>query len=454
MVMGGSGRSTRFLVTLLLATLIVGSSTQLAQSLLPGVHFATVYEMSWSAVDSSTDDEIWVSIHYTDGSITNTQVTDTSGYESDPSIAIAPNGNIIVVWEIIPDSVYFAVLNRAGQIIKGPTVLSSVAEDSDPCVAVTPNGVVFVVWEYTPPDPDQVAYVTMDANGGNITPAKYISGVKGDIDDPTVAASTKNAEDNRVVIAWEDADGVEDHVAFTILDSSGTTLVSKRTITAAITEYQEEINAAILPNGNVVIVCEAGGPSTGEDVGYAIVDRSGALVVPVTFIDRPQDIDEPGVAVTPGGNIVIVWTEEVGAAAPVDDVMYTVLSSAGDTIKPVTKLTDSAKSEDEPDVIVDNNGKVVIIYEQELSPDDRVDFAILDSNGNKQGTDKLTDGTYDADLEGEDGSRQVATEAKFSRPVAGVVVPVNKLAVLAPYLALAGLVAVVSAIIVARRKKA
>ena len=40
-----------------------------------------------------------------------------------------------------------------------------------------------------------------------------------------------------------------------------------------------------------------------------------------------------------------------------------------------------------------------------------------------------------------------------SRPVAGYVMPTNKLSILAPYLALAGLVGVISAVVAARRRR-
>ena len=406
--------------------------------------------MAWSAVDQTTDPEIWVSIHYSSGTVTHIQVTDTLDYEGDPSIAMAPNGNIIVVWEVSDLSVYYAVLSEGGTIIKGPMALSH-GDNHDPCVAVTPNGVVFAVWE-SGPYPDDVAYVTMDVNGDNVIPVTRISGVKDGIDDPTVAASTQNGGDDRVVIAWEDYDPDKgaDQIAFTILDSGANTLVPKTKITD--TAYgNNDVNAAILPNGYAVIVWEAA-VSEDNDVGYAVIDTPGATVGPVRLISRPLDIDAPGVAATPSGNIVIVWDEAAGDGQP-DDIMFAILDGSGNVVKSPDKLTTSDKDEDEPDVAVDLAGNVVVIYEQELSPTDRLDFVILHMQA-IFGPEGLTDGTHDVDLEGDNGPRQVATKPHIPpRPVGGYVMPVSKLEVIAPYLALAGLVGALTSFVAVKKNR-
>ncbi|WP_455278947.1 hypothetical protein [[Eubacterium] cellulosolvens] len=443
-------RKFKITISLLLVILTLAISANSAQSQVPNILFAAVYERDRTG-DAGSDD-IWVNIHRTDGVVEEVQVTDTEfDDENDPSITMAPNGNIIVTWDVERNTVYYSVLDLAGNFVKNPTALSTGPDDRSACVAVTPNNVVFVVWEsYDGTSTDDVAYVTMDVNGNNVSTEKRITAVAQDITDPTVAASTKNNDDNRVVIVWEDYDGAEDQVAFTILDSNGNTLVAKKTITTT-TESNEEINAAILPNGNTVIVWEGDGTSPGDDVGYVIIGSSGGLVVPVTFLARPNDIDSPCVAATPEGNIMIAWDEE--GAGENDDIWYIVLNSNGDIVKPASQLTASDEDVDEPDVAVDQTGKTVIIYEQPLSPDDRIDFSILNSVGNKLGGGQLTDGIPDDTLDGDGGWRQVATRPGGQAAVGGVVAPVNKLEILTPYLALAGLVAVMSAVIVVKSRK-
>ncbi|OGD52998.1 hypothetical protein A3K80_03600 [Candidatus Bathyarchaeota archaeon RBG_13_38_9] len=440
----------KILIGLLLTTLVLAVSANVAQSQFSNILFAAVYERD--RTDDADSGDIWVNIHRTDGVVEEVQVTDTEfDDENNPSIAMASNGNMIVTWDVEGNTVYYSVLDLAGNFIQNPTALSTGPNDRDACVAVTPNNVVFVVWEsYDGASADDVAYVTMDVNGNNVSAEKRITAVAQDITDPTVAASTKNNDDDRVVIVWEDYDGVNDQVAFTILDSNGNTLVAKKTITTT-TKSNEEINAAILPNGNTVIVWEGDGISPGDDVGYAIIDSSGGLVLPVTFLARPNDIDSPCVAATPESNSIIVWDEE--DAINNDDIWYTVLGSNGNTIKPVSQLTVSDEDVDEPDVAVDQTGKVVIIYEQPLSPDDRIDFSILNSIGNNLGGGQLTDGIPDDTLDGDGGWRQVATRSGGQAPVGGIVAQVNKLMILAPYLVLVGLIIVVSTVYIIKRRK-
>jgi hypothetical protein len=440
--------------------LILVSSIQIVQSQVPDVSFVVAYELNWSAVDQTPDDEIWVSIHKSNGTVINIQVTDTGAGESDPSIAIASNGNIIIAWEQVIDEgqvdVYYAVLNSEGGIIKGPTLISSGTNDRDPSVAVTPNNVVFLIWESSPGD--DVVYVTMNIKGGNVSSETRISGINGDIDDPTVAASTKNMNDNRVIIAWEDSseqdDSSTDEVAYTILDSKGNVLITKRVVTTT-TKANAEINAAILPNGNAVMAWEGDGDAPNDDVGYVVINKLGIIVVPVTFLERPDDVDAVGVAATPEGNIIIVWDEEqdgIPDNSDPDEIMYVVLRGNGNTLKSTSQLTFSTKDEDEPDVAVDKHGNVIIPYEQPLSPDERIDFAVLDSNGLALGTNNLTDGTHDVDLDGDDGRRQVATLPGGISPVGGITTPVNKLVLLLPYITIAGLIIGTTVFINKKRK--
>jgi hypothetical protein len=447
----------KIITILLLATLVLGVSMQMGQSQVPDVYFATTYTMNWSAIDGSDDPEVWVSIHKSDGTVTHHQITDTSYREYNPSIAIAPNGNMIVAWfdkdRPAPGGLLrYAVLDAFGEPIKPPTTpLSSSAWDEYPCVAVTPNGVVFVVYDDRLADPDVVGYTTMDVNGESVSSKKIIQGTVGDIDRPTVAASIHNPHDNRVVIGWwEDDSGTgADQVAFTILDSMGGTIVPRTMITSTASD-KSDVNAAILPNGNAVLVWEDG--VSGPDlIGYAIIDKSGAIVDSIKqIISGVGDLRHPAVAATPEGNIVIVWEDR----SPTPDViMYTVLDGEGNPVKGPTSLSDTTKQSIYTDVAVDTNGRAVSIWDSDFR--DRVAYAFLDSSGNKlNGPMDLTDGTHDVSMTGDYGTRQVAVKPSLeaASPVGGVVAPVNKLEILAPYVALAGLFAAVSIAVIRRRK--
>jgi len=381
--------------------------------------FAEAYEMEYSQWDASDDDEIWVSIVYEDQTVKHVQLTDTPVYEdddeADPSIAVAPNGNIIVAWEHPTyveseddwwDQIYCSILNRSGTIVKADIALTSSTDygNHDPCVAVTPDGKVFVVWEPSI-GPDPVSYAILDTAGNILTSEARIFRAGG-IDDPTVATSTKNPSNNSVVIAWEEYDGSDDQVWFTILDSAGNTLVANTQVTTT-PEYSDEINAAVLPNGSFTLVWEEDDGSY-DQIWHAIFDAAGNTVVsPTQVTTSTENSYDPAVATTPGGNIVIVWEERV--AGQDDNVFYAILDGSGNVVRPIGEVTTYYEDDDDCDVAIDQNGNMVISWEQEIASD-RVGFAILDPTGAIIITNlPLTDGTYDIDLDGEEGRRNVAT---------------------------------------------
>ncbi len=438
----------KLITTILLATLVISLPIQMAHSE-PDVYFAATYEMSYSKYDSSTDREVWVSIHKSDGTVTHHQITNTPRHDFEPSIAIAPNGNIIVAWWGYIYPLGYAVLDSLGRSIKSPTQLSSSTKDYIPCVAVTPNSVVFVVYEDYEPAPDQVAYVTMDDDGENVSSEKYIQGIEGEADYPTIAASIHNPDDNRVIIAWVEYDTstATSQIFFTILDSTGGTLVPRTKITDTSLRTWDP-NAAILPDGKAVIVWEHA-PQTGlpRTIQYAIIDESG-LTFESGEISYNNDLRQAAVAATPQGNIVIVWRD--------NGIMYMLLDSEGNMIKAPASLSDPYRGL-QADIAVNTLGIGVGIWESRLpeAPRSQIMYAFLDSSGNKlNGPRMLTDGTYSVALNGWDGTRQIAVRpAHITTPVGGLVTPTNKLAVLSPYLALAGLIVAISTVYVVKRRK-
>lgn len=415
--------------------------------------FAEAYEMH-----DGNDYEIWVSIMYEDQTVKHVQLTDTSRPEDDPSIAVAPNGNIIVAWEHYDgsyDQIYCTILNRDGNIVNADIALTSSTSygNSDPSVAVTPDGKVFVVWEPGISGDDPVSYAILDTAGNVLTPETRIFR-DGDIDDPTVATSTKNAANNNVVIAWEEDDGSgsEDQVWFTVLDSAGSTLVANTQVTNT-SEYSEDINAAILPDGNFAIVWnEYYEHQDVEQVWFTIRDGAGNTVKANTQLTTSTEASyDPAVAATPGGNIVIVWEEEVSGQD--DNVFYTILDSSGNVVKAIAQVTTSSMDDDDCDVAVDQNGNMVISWEDQIASD-RVGFAILDPGGTIIATDlPLTDGTYDIDLNGGEGRRNVATmPTPPARPVGGEAYTPDKMDILAPWVTLALAIVAGTTVFIRRRR--
>jgi hypothetical protein len=445
-----------------LMTLVLSSpSTAGAQPW--SMYFAQTYVME----DEGEDNQVWVSIMHEDQSVTDVQITTNGDGEegvSDPSVAIAPNGNIIVAWENYEgdySQIHYAVLDNNGAVIKGETALTSTNYDNyDPSVAVTPDGKVFIAWESGPEGDDPVAYAILDSSG-NILSAQTTITRPDDIDDPTVATSTKDASNNNVVIAWEEEDGDDgpDQVWFTVLNSAGGTEVTATKVTST-SQDSEEINAAVLPNGNFAIVWEDYDGSD-QQIWFTIRGADGSIVKGNTKLTTSNESsDDPSVAATPGGDIVIIWEESV----PDEDesVFYAILNGSGNVVKAIAEVTTSSLDDDDCDVAIDRNGNMVISWEHRLGEEEeevneRVSFAILAPGGAIVTTDQaLTDGTYDILLDGGEGKRNVATKPTTtpSRPVGGEAFSPDKMAVVAPWVMLAIAITTGTGMLIRRRRTA
>ncbi len=419
------------------------------------MYFAQTYIM----YDVDGYDQVWVSIMNEDQTVTDVKLTDEDDYDHvhGPSIAIAPNGNIIVAWVNRAgsyDQIHYAVLDSSGAVIKAATALTStIYHNGDPCVAVTPDGKVFIAWESSPEGGDDpVAYAILDSMGNVITPQTIISR-DNDINDPTVATSTKDATNNNVVIAWAEHTGSADNeVWFTVLSSTGGTVVVSTRVTNT-DVYSDDVNVAVLPGGNFAIVWEEYDGSA-EQIWFTIRGADGGIIKGnMKITTSSEDSDQPSVAATPGGNIVIVWSEPVEGED--DNIFYTILNGSGNVVKAITEVTTSPLDDDDGDVAIDQNGNIVISWEDGTGIVDRVAFAILASDGAIVTTDQaLTDGN-NIYLDGEEGRRQVATKPTLpSRPVGGEAFSPDKMTIVAPWVALAIAIAAGTGILVRRRRTA
>lgn len=88
-------------------------------------------------------------------------------------------------------------------------------------------------------------------------------------------------------------------------------------------------------------------------------------------------------------------------------------------------------------------------YQIPIGDDDDDNVITITITDGATGDDDLT---ANAEITDQGGPGQPITPTPTPKPVGGVVTPVNKLEVLAPYLALAGLIVAVSAVVIVRRR--
>jgi hypothetical protein len=381
------------------------------------MYFVTSYILNYTDVNYLN--EVWASIvglSQRDVQLTDYEAKALMLKEAFTSVAIAPNRNIIVAWSRDYDSVTYAVLNAQGDILRFGPILHK--QGFKPCVAATPDGMVFIVWEYS-----KIGYNATDSSGDILW-----SGVinrPGNPNDPTVAASTLNPGNNRVVIAWSEFDGKNEDIWFTVWESDGSEVKTPTRVTNSFNRTVD-VNAAIMPNGNFVLVWEA--KDTVEAyywIYYAVFNREGIPVKGPTRLTNTRESRDP--AVSPmDGSAIIVWEE---GPSDSQDIYYAVIDGQGEGVKPPEPLTTSGADEDDADCATDGEGRIVVVYEQsvQLEPEEvnRIAYALLDPVATIINPEIPLTGV-DPKLFGGHGMRFVAAPMRLG-PVGGEILPLNTL---------------------------
>lgn len=420
-------------------------------------YFATIYSLN--VTENYWDMETFVTI-VDSGHVRTIQITDYPFPSKHPlgSVAIAPDGNIFAVYNIdtgaAGEDVRYAILNPYGAFIKTDTLLAG--NGDAPCVAITPDGSVFVVWMATETYPFDINYSIMDLDGDVLL---MVSLNRDAAQYPTVAASILDTSNNNVVIAWEEeaanpSDGVQEEIWFMVLDSGGNTIKVPTRVTNT-EANSRDVNAAIMGNGNFALVwTEYVFASADKWIYYAVFDSNGNVVKAPANLTGSAESREPAVAAMLD-SAIIVWEE--GNDDP-QDVYYATIDGQGNIMRTPAPVTTYADDDDDADVAVDQQGNLVVVWEQTLYTDetpqqiDRATYALLDPSGNIIITDVPLTGAS-ASYIGGYGRRFVAAAVPPAVTVGGTLLPITVLAIFYPLLLIAFIMlAVGTAILYMRRR--
>ncbi|MEA3309410.1 MAG: hypothetical protein U9Q70_07855, partial [Chloroflexota bacterium] len=176
-----------------------------------------------------------------------TKLTNNSGatmntYDYDPAVAVAPNGNIGVLWyrylynssnSTSNYNIYFAILDASGNLVYGPTNLTNntawgtwsdlnVPRFYSPRITATGNNRFVLAWKNQQQQSDgwltDIYYAVRDTNGGGVKGVtKFTNGVAGGgYYYPALTA----LNGNRVLLAYGGSPGI----SYAVLDSGGNTV--------------------------------------------------------------------------------------------------------------------------------------------------------------------------------------------------------------------------------------
>ena len=279
------------------------------------------------------------------------QTTTDSGY--DPAVVTMPDGTIIQVWSQSRQNsnsrwvyeLYYTVLDRQGNIVHPAIriVDNSAATmdtyDLSPAVAVAPNGNIGVVWyrelwnSSNSTWNDNIYYLILNSAGGMVVPPANLTnntlwaGNGPWIYDPNIAATLNN----RFAMAWyrEDYNGSSwlDTAWYTVRDAGGGLIKSPTQFSSDTCSWG--VNLTSVNHGNVLLTQHAC-----NGIGYGQLDSAGTVLQPLTNIPSAYGY-LPDAVQLPDGNIVIAWSTYSNSRY---SIQYAVLNSSFGTVKAVTSL--------------------------------------------------------------------------------------------------------------------
>ena len=266
-------------------------------------------------------------------------------FGTDVAVAQLTNGNYFYAWDngyTVGNSwardIEYVLLNRAGGIVRAPTKLTNNATaskltlDSLPSVAVAPDGTVGVVWrryifdDSTDKFNYNILFATLNAAGTLLNGPINITnnskwGTSSTIDLPQYYSPSIGATTNKTfIIAWEEDRRVSSsnfayNVQLAARNTAGTNLHTPFDLTENDTNWDPVVNS--LANGKAIVTWRT------KDKGpyYAVINSSGSIHTSATNLGSGTTYGLADAVALPNGKAAVAWTTDSG-------VQFSVLNSS------------------------------------------------------------------------------------------------------------------------------
>ncbi len=280
--------------------------------------------------------------------LTDLSVATVQAFDANPAIAIAPNGNIAIVWyRDLWDSsnstnnynIYYMIINRSGSVVMTATNLTNntqwgswntpnVPSFYSLSVAVAANSRFVLVWQ---PDiyngsswQDTIWYAVLDSEGGTIKPPTQFSTTGSTCDYGPNAAPLA---DGTVFLSYANCG----QISLGQLDSDGNALVGPLPLASS---YGYVPDAVQVPNGNIVLAWLYWNSSSSRyNVQYAVLNASLGVVKSATNLSSGSPVGDDSVSVTYFGNrAILTWGDACCGYQP--NLYYALLDGVGNVLTP------------------------------------------------------------------------------------------------------------------------
>ena len=256
----------------------------------------------------------------------------------------------------------YALLSHNGSILLPATKLTNNSSatmrthDYEPSIAVAPNGTVGVIWRHYLDNSStyydfqynyNIYFATLDGSGNllsgptNIT-SNSIWGASGDLNVPrfwypTIAAT----DDNRFILSWQDKRNVSTgsyqyNIWYAVRDTAGASVFPPTALTSDNISWGSVLNS--LTGGKAILTWLT---DNGEAY-YAVINSSGAIMKPATCVGYCtfSHYSPPDAVQLPNGKVAIAWPTLTGVRFSILNSSYNLQTGENGASTPTAQAGD------------------------------------------------------------------------------------------------------------------
>ena len=297
--------------------------------------------------------------------------TTTFAAQYNSSIAMAPDGRYVVVWQDLSGAdgdgagVFGQLYDASGAPVGAEFGISTTTANLQisPRVAMDAAGNFVVTWGDSAADGAQWGIMAQrfDASGAKVGPEVVVNATTtGQQNDPEVAMTPTG----EYVVAWSgNGPGDTTGIFFQRFDAAGNALGSETIANTRLADTQQKVDVAIDAAGNFLLAWQSPDLSS-TGVFARVFDASGT---PVTAEFRVNTTEsnlqtEPSVAADATGNFVVAWNGE--GPGDTAGVFFQRYDPTGVAQGAETRVNDTTASfQSRPDVAFDVAGDFMVVWQ-------------------------------------------------------------------------------------------
>lgn len=315
-------------------------------------------------------------------------ISKTKGVSLHPAIAVEKSGALDVVWSdtgsdpISPD-IFFVRSADGGTTWTEPMDISNTPGVSgEPTLAIAPDDSIHVVWtDSSKGMKNKDIYYTSSTDAGKhwakdpLLPAVDISNTTGASSEPTIAV----APDNIIHVAWADSTPGTTHPDIFYTQNS-----NNKWTTPVNISHSPRVSAhpALSCGKEKVFLCwsDNSKKENAADIWLAVGDKNGKFAEPINVSNTPGVSSEPAAAADQSGEAAIVWSDtSTGTKTP------SIFAKASlDNASGFTAVMDLSNNKQcvriHPDVTV-SGGKMFVVWEEPAGKESTVKTGSIELNG-------------------------------------------------------------------------